>query len=218
MAGLCEGGNEPSGSLKAIYQEQKLQGCSKSLLELQAIKDKLERNLHETEQQLQQEKTNSEHYRNELVQSLEAEIAEMRRKELSSTNTEKQEQEWKLKLKDLKTKYLGMVQNLEQENTELKEELKNMQARLEETTTTSATPSVLTEVKKVMNLVYHTLQPQFTPETLYDGSKIRQMLMATIRKEKRDTDTMIREFLVGRAVRGEPKNSGGICKRGLREL
>ncbi|XP_069676887.1 FK506-binding protein 15-like isoform X2 [Periplaneta americana] len=163
-------------------QEQKLQGCSKSLLELQAIKDKLERNLHETEQQLQQEKTNSEHYRNELVQSLEAEIAEMRRKELSSTNTEKQEQEWKLKLKDLKTKYLGMVQNLEQENTELKEELKNMQARLEETTTTSATPSVLTEVKKVMNLVYHTLQPQFTPETLYDGSKIRQMLMATIRE------------------------------------
>jgi hypothetical protein len=37
------------------------------------------------------------------------------------------------------------------------------------------------EVKKVMNVVYHTLQPQFVPETLYDGLKIRQTLMATLR-------------------------------------
>jgi hypothetical protein len=36
------------------------------------------------------------------------------------------------------------------------------------------------EVKKVMNAVYHTLQPHFLPEVSYDGLKIRQTLMSII--------------------------------------
>lgn len=45
----------------------------------------------------------------------------------------------------------------------------------------AADSNIQDEVKKVMNILYHRLQPQFMPSTSYDGLQIRHIFMATIR-------------------------------------
>lgn len=45
----------------------------------------------------------------------------------------------------------------------------------------AADSNILDEVKKVMNILYHTLQPQFVPSMSYDGLQIRHSFMTTIR-------------------------------------
>lgn len=45
----------------------------------------------------------------------------------------------------------------------------------------AADSNILDEVKKVMNILYHRLQPQFVPSMSYDGLQIRHSFMATIR-------------------------------------
>jgi len=54
-------------------------------------------------------------------------------------------------------------------------------SQLNEGSSGAPAPSMMGEVKKVMNLVYHTLQSQFVPEVSYDGLEVRQTLLATIR-------------------------------------
>ncbi|KDQ71505.1 hypothetical protein L798_11867 [Zootermopsis nevadensis] len=142
-------------------QEQLMQSYSKSVADLQAIKDELEKKLLESRQQLQEEVHGHELQMNELTKSYQAEITELRK------DLESQQQTWS-----------NEVHTLEQENTALRDRVRGLQPH---GSSGPAVPNVMAEVKKVMNLVYHTLQPQFVPEASYDGLKIRQTLMATLR-------------------------------------
>ena len=45
----------------------------------------------------------------------------------------------------------------------------------------AADSNILDEVKKVMNILYHRLQPQFVSSMSYDGLQISHIFMATIR-------------------------------------
>jgi hypothetical protein len=55
----------------------------------------------------------------------------------------------------------------------------------------AADSNIQDEVKKVMNILYHRLQPQFMPSTSYDGLQIRHIFMATIRVHAENWLTLV---------------------------
>lgn len=70
----------------------------------------------------------------------------------------------------------------------------------------AADSNVLDEVKKVMNILYHRLQPQFVPSMSYDGLQIRHIFMATIRVYAQNLFT----FLV-LVLNGIPRQQIALC-------
>ncbi|XP_023724326.1 uncharacterized protein LOC111873650 [Cryptotermes secundus] len=127
-------------------EQQHLQAYSKTIGDLQAIRDQLER-------KLQEDASGYEQQMSELIKSHQAELAELRR--------------------DLMTQ--------QQQNTVLKGRLRELQIQFQEGSSSASAPNVVDEVKKVMNVLYHMLQPHFVPQVSYDGLKIRRTVMSNIR-------------------------------------
>ncbi|XP_063245128.1 FK506-binding protein 15-like isoform X2 [Bacillus rossius redtenbacheri] len=103
---------------------------------------------------------------------------------------------------EMETKYSSIIQKLEEEISNLK--LKKIEAKTQDVVSSrdENRSVVVEEVKKVMNMVYKQLHVRFQPQSSFQGSEVRDVLLATIR------DVTL-QLLAGKdpAVVVEPKTS-----------
>jgi len=90
--------------------------------------------------------------------------------------------------------------------------VRTLQAQHYDRSSGAADSNILDEVKKVMNILYHRLQPQFVPSMSYDGLQIRHIFMATIRdvtlKYIKLNSTSDQPNSGAHGTSGHPKNAG----------